>query len=94
MGLWCVGLASGLDTYVCGPRWEEIAGRTIPERLESKKRQSPDWDNKEDRMRRVVSFMEMRHYLSLARQHGEVDLGKRITDYNRFHIRLTNMLRA
>ena len=54
---------------------------------------SPDWDNKRDRMQRVVTFTEQRHFLSLARAHGEDELQKKITDANRFHIRLTNMIR-
>ena len=45
-------------------------------------------------MKRVVTFMEMRHYLALARMHGEVSLAKRITDDNRFLLRLTNMVRT
>ena len=34
------------------------------------------------------------HYLALARLHGEVSLAKRITDDNRFLLRLTNMVRT
>ena len=44
-------------------------------------------------MERVVAFMEQRHYLALARQHGEDDLAMRITEANCFLVRLTNMLR-
>ncbi len=43
--------------------------------------------------RGVVSFMEQRHFLSLARANGEEDLAKRISDANRFKIRITNMIR-
>ena len=43
-----------------------------------------NWCTRERRMMRVVNFMEQRHYLTLARQHGEVSLAKRITDQNRF----------
>ncbi len=32
--------------------------------------------------------LEMRHYLSPAREHGESDLAKRITDANHFYVRL------
>ena len=39
----------------------------------------PQWDNKQARMQRVVTFMQQRHYLALARQHDEVDLAKKIT---------------
>jgi len=55
---------------------------------------APDgqWTDKESRMQRVVKFMEQRHFLSLARGHGETDLAKRITEQNRFLIRLTNMI--
>ena len=35
--------------------------------------------------------MEQRHYLSLARKHNETELATRITNANRFLIRLTNM---
>ena len=45
-------------------------------------------------MQRVLTFMEQRHYLALARGHGEVDLAKRITAANHFHVRLTNMIRS
>ena len=45
-------------------------------------------------MQRVVTFMEQRHYLALARQHGETDLAKKITDANRFLVRLTNIVRT
>ena len=50
-----------------------------------------EWDTKASRMARVVQFMEQRHYLALARQRGEADLAKKITDTNRFYVRLTNM---
>jgi len=53
----------------------------------------PQWENKDARMQRIVTFMEQRHYLALARQHEEVDLAKQITDVNHFHVRLTNMVR-
>ena len=33
-----------------------------------------EWDTKECRMDRVINFMEQRHYLALARQHGEEEL--------------------
>ena len=52
-----------------------------------------EWDTKACRMERVVTFMEQRHYLALARQHGEDDLAARITKANRFYVRLTNMMR-
>ena len=45
-------------------------------------------------MGRIVEFMEMRHYLTLARQYSEDDLRERITKHNRFQVRLTNMVRA
>ena len=32
--------------------------------------------------------------LALARQHGEPDLAKKITDVNNFYVRLTDMLRS
>jgi len=44
-------------------------------------------------MQRVVSFMEFRHYLSLARQYEDKDLAERITATMHFHCRLTNMVR-
>ena len=40
----------------------------------------------------MLSFMEMRHFLALARQHGDAGLAKRITDAMHFNIRLTNMV--
>lgn len=56
---------------------------------------APDvgWCNKDDRMERVVTFMEMRHFLSLARQYDETELAKKLTEANRFYVRLTNMVR-
>lgn len=54
----------------------------------------PDWDDVESRQQRVVTFMEQRHYLTLARQHGEVELAKKLTTQNAFHIRITNMVRS
>ena len=45
-----------------------------------------DWDTKACRMDRVIKFMEQRHYLALARQHGEHDLAQKITDANRFYL--------
>ena len=56
---------------------------------------APDesWDSKESRMQRLVSFMQFRHYLSLARQYEDKDLAERITATMHFHIRLTNMVR-
>jgi len=53
-----------------------------------------DWDIKASRMQRVLTFMEQRHYLALARMHGEADLAKRITNVNHFALRLTNMIRS
>ena len=53
-----------------------------------------EWETKESRQARVLSFIEQRHFLALARQHGEVELAKRITEVNHFFIRLTNMVRA
>ena len=38
------------------------------------------WDTMEARNQRVLQFMEMRHYLSLARKHDEADLAKKITE--------------
>ncbi len=56
---------------------------------------APDggWHSKEDRMGRIVNFVEMRHFLSLARQHSEENLSDRITKANRFFVRLTHMVR-
>ncbi len=53
-----------------------------------------EWDTKECRMERVLKFMEQRHYLAMARQHGEDELARKITDRNRFYVRLTNMVRS
>ena len=53
-----------------------------------------EWDTKESRSQRIVTFMEQRHYLALARQYGESDLAQGITDANRFLVRLTNMVRS
>ena len=55
---------------------------------------SPDWFTKDSRMERVLNFVEMRHFLALARQHGEVELTQKISDQNHFKVRLTNMVRA
>ena len=52
-----------------------------------------EWVDKENRMRRVLTFMEQRHLLALARQHNEDELAQPITKKNRFYIRLTNMIR-
>ncbi len=38
--------------------------------------------------------MEQRHYLALARMHGEIDLADRLTTVKHFHVRLTNMIRS
>ena len=46
------------------------------------------------RMERVVNFMQMRHYLTLARKYSEADLIDQITQQNRFYVRLTNMVRS
>ena len=35
-----------------------------------------EFTDKESRMQRVLQFMEQRHYLALARQHGEKHLVK------------------
>ena len=53
-----------------------------------------EWVAKEARQLRMVSFMEQRHFLALARQHEEFELAKRITDANKFFIRITNMVRS
>ena len=53
-----------------------------------------EWDTKECRMERVLKFMEQRHYLAMAREYGEDDLARKITDRNRFYVRLTNMVRS
>jgi len=53
-----------------------------------------EWDNKESRMQRIVSFMEQRHYLALARAHDDTELVKRLTAANTFYVRLTTMVRA
>lgn len=57
---------------------------------------APDgqWDTKESRMQRVVTFMEQRHYLTLARMYEEIELAEKITNVNRFLVRLTNMVRT
>ena len=51
-----------------------------------------EWCTEEARLRRVLNFIEQRHFLSLARMHGEAALAKRITNSMHFHIRLTNMV--
>lgn len=68
---------------------------TAADVLERSMNFAPDgqWIDKESRMQRVVTFMQQRHFLSLARSFGETDLAKRITEQNRFLIRLTNMIR-
>ncbi len=53
-----------------------------------------DWDTKKSRMDRILTFVEMRHFLALARQHDEIELMQKISDANHFKIRLTNMVRA
>ena len=52
------------------------------------------WSTRESRLQRIVRFMEQRHYLALARQHDEKDLAEKITEANRFYVRLTNMVRS
>ena len=44
------------------------------------------WETKESRQRHVLAFIEMRHFLALARQYGDVALAKRITDANHFEV--------
>ena len=46
------------------------------------------WETKESRQRHVLAFIEMRHFLALSRQYGEVELAKRITDANHFEAQL------
>ena len=53
-----------------------------------------EWGTKECRNEGVLKFMEQRHYLSLARQHGEEELTEKITRGNRFFVRSTNMVRS
>ena len=53
-----------------------------------------EWDNRESRMQRIVTFMEQRHDLALARAHDDTELVKRLTAANHFYVRLTNMVRA
>ena len=36
-----------------------------------------EWDTKAAREQRIVTFMEQRHYLALARQYEDTDLAKR-----------------
>ena len=36
-----------------------------------------EWDTKAARGQRIVTFMEQRHYLALARQYEDTDLAKR-----------------
>ena len=50
------------------------------------------FETQESRQRHVLTFMEMRHFLALARQYGETELAQRITDVNKFYVRLTNMV--
>ena len=45
-------------------------------------------------MQRIVTFMEQRHDLALARAHDDTELGKRLTAASHFYMRLTNMVRA
>ena len=54
--------------------------------LERSQNFAPDgvWETKDSRQRHVLAFIEMRHYLALARQYGDVALAKRITDANHF----------
>ena len=51
-----------------------------------------EWCTEKARLEHVLSFMETRHFLSLARMHGEAELAKRITGTMHFYIRLTNMV--
>ena len=70
--------------------------------LERSQNFAPDgtWETKDSRQRHVLAFIEMRHYLALARQYGDAALAKRITDVNHFeapttygsrHVRLTRL---
>ena len=54
--------------------------------LERSQNFAPDgtWETKDSRQRHVLAFIEMRHYLALARQYGDVALAQRITDANHF----------
>ena len=56
--------------------------------LERSQNFAPDgvWETKDSRQRHVLAFIEMRHYLALARQYGDVALAKRITDANHFEV--------
>ncbi len=38
-------------------------------------------------MQRVVTFIEMRHYLALARRYDDVELAKKVTKANHFYVR-------
>ncbi len=84
------------DTHVLKATSDRHLQESPEDVLERSMNFAPDgeWDNKESRMQRVVTFMEQRHYLALARQHGEADLAKKITEANRFFVRLTNMVRS
>ena len=53
-----------------------------------------DWATKQSRQQRVLSFIEMQHFLALARYYEEEDLAKRITNHNKFFVRLTSMVRG
>ncbi len=84
------------DTHILKMTSDRHLQESAEDVLERSMNFAPDgeWDTKESRSQRVVTFMEQRHYLALARQHGETDLAKKITDANRFLMRLTNMVRT
>ena len=70
------------DTHVLKATSDKRLQESPEDVLERSMNFAPDgeWDNKESRMQRIVTFMEQRHYLALARQYGETDLAKKITE--------------
>ena len=51
------------------------------------------FSTKDLRLRRVLQFMEARHFLTLARRRDDQELVKMITEHMRFDIRITGMFR-
>ena len=64
------------ETHVIDMTTDKHLQEPAEDVLERSRNFAPDgeWVEKESRMRRVLTFMEQRHLLALARQHNEEDL--------------------
>ena len=75
------------DTHILKATNDLFLQEAAEDVLERSQNFAPDgqWDTKEIRMHRILTFMEQRHYLALARTYGEAVLAKKYGAHHGSH---------